>query len=534
MSGIFSSMNTATKGLMASQTALHTTGHNISNVNTEGFTRQRVDMQADRAFNLAGVGQLGTGVRMQGVVRMIDDHVSKQIRDENSTLNRFTEKSDALQQLEVIFNEPSETGLNSNISKMFDAFVELSKNPESLNSKTVTVEQLKTLTETMNHMANQIGRLEDETHANIDQNILDFNSTVDQLKTLNKQIFNISIKGQVPNDLLDQRDVMLKKLTSIADVSVELDKYGRVDITMGDDGETPAVPNSILTKEGVQQYLGYEKGTDKDGKLVTDRKIKLYGTEEAAKNASRDEAEDGKDMTKVISNGKLLGNLDALDSIKEANDNLDKTATIMAQAINHLHVNANNGIGGKDNLPIFTFDGYDKDDTTNDYIAKNVTAKNIRINKEIVDDPGKLQAGKLKDGETGAVSEGNGSLALEIAQLRNQKIGAKEEKIDGEDKWVIKTEGNKLEKDDSGNSIGGSYRDIVIKTGVIKNHSDNMIDNQTVLTNQLEMRRESVSGVSLNDEMTNVIKFQKAYEANAKVISALTDMLDVLINRTGV
>src|SRR5699024_8602780 len=98
MSGLFNTLNTANKGLMASQTALHTTGHNISNANTEGYSRQRVDMQADLAFNYPGVGQLGTGVRMTSVVRMVNDYNSKQIRNENSRLEEFVSKAEIMEQ----------------------------------------------------------------------------------------------------------------------------------------------------------------------------------------------------------------------------------------------------------------------------------------------------------------------------------------------------------------------------------------------------------------------------------------------------
>ena len=504
MSGIFSSMNTATKGLMASQTALHTTGHNISNVNTEGFTRQRVDMQADRAFNLAGVGQLGTGVRMQAVVRMVNDHVSKQIRQENSTLNRFTEKSEVIDQLEVIFNEPSDTGLNFNISEMFSALQNLGENPENVNFKTVAVEKFKTLTDNLNHMANQIGSLEGETHDAIDKNVLDFNSTVEALNTLNKQIFNVSIKGQVPNDLLDQRDMLLKDLSAIGDVEIDLtDPHGRVGIKMaGVDADNKPIKSDILTVEGGQKFIAYDK-FDKD-KPDAIRGIKLYDTKDKA------ETNDGTGTSMNIQNGKIKGNIDAIEDVKVSSQNLDKLAKIMAKSMNEVHTK-----GGTGNLEIFTSN--DKGETI------EITAKNIRVNKAIKDDVTNLKTGK-PDAD-GKVNEGDGSLAADMAKLRNTKISLGKPVVDANGEIVA---------DSDGNTIGGTYRDTVIKIGISKQHSDNMVKNQEVLSNQLENRRESVSGVSLNDEITNVMKFQKAYEANAKVISVLTDMLDVLINRTGV
>ncbi len=496
MSGIFNSMNTATKGLMAQQTSLHTTGHNIANINTEGFTRQRVDMKADRAHNLNGIGQIGTGVKMEAVVRMTSDHISKQIRNENSTLNRFTEKSGVIDALEVIFNEPSDTGLNFNIAEMFESFNALSNNPESLNFKTVVVEKLKTLTETLKQMGNQIEGLKTETHDAIDKNILDFNTKVEGLNSLNKQIFNVSIRGQIPNDLLDQRDLMLKELSSTGEVDLDFDKYGRVEIKIDSnetDGDGKVIKKDILTYEGQQNYLAYDKADE--SKVSATREIKLYD------NKTKAEKREDPISNIDVKNGKIKGNIDAVEVIQEASGNLDKMANSLAQSINKTHGKLKDK-DKQDLGDIFIFD------------KGKIDAKSIGINKSLKEENGLLQAGK--EGS----EQGDGSLALELSQIRNKKTS-------------LDTDGN-IKDDSSGTTISGSYRDMVIKVGISKQHSDNMVANQNVLTQQLENRRESISGVSINDEIANVIKFQKAYEANAKVLSVLTDMLDVLINRTGV
>lgn len=479
MSGLFNTLNTATKGLMASQTSLHTTGHNISNMNTPGYRRQRVDLKADRAYSFTGVGQLGTGVKMESIVRMVDNHVSKQIRNEMSTLNTFGEKSDVISQLEVIFNEPSDTGLNFNINEMFKAFENLAGNPGDVNFKTVAVGKLKTLTDTLNQMAGQIDRLESETHEAIDKNVLDFNSKVEQLNALNKQIFNISIKGQVPNDLLDQRDVLLEDLSSIGKIDTDFDEYGRVEIKMND--------KEILPQMGKPKYIAY----DKEG--ADSREIRIYDNKEDAKVA-----DPGKGTLIKIKDGKILGNMEAVKDVKESKTSLDKLASTMASAINRVY---------PDDGAIFKAEN----------LVDPIDAKNITINDALVKDPRLLQSGKHPVGDAGYLP-GDASTAKAIADIQNIKLDKDgSPSIDGK-----------------GNTIGGYYRDIVIGIGISKQHSDNMVDNQIALTNQLIMREEAVSGVSLNDEITDVMKFQKSYEANAKVISALTEMLDVLINRTGV
>lgn len=463
MSGIFGSLNVANKGLQAAQTALHTTSHNISNANTEGFSRQRVDLKAGLSFTLGGVGQLGTGVKMAGIVRLVDDYVSKQIRQENGTFSKFTAKSDVLQQLEIIYNEPSDTSLNFNLGEMFDAWTELSKNPEMTTAKSIVVEKSKTMTDTLSHIANQLQGLKSDTTELIGMNVKKFNSTVESLDSLNKQIFNISVKGQVPNDLLDQRDVLLKDLSSVIDFTSNFDKNGRVEISVESNDAS-----------GTSKVLSFDGSTNLD--MIADASTAVVTLQGGVGITSE--------------KGEISGYQDALEEISDQIKELNDFAKTMADAINEAHrTDAYNG-------DFFTFkDGI-------------VSASNMQVNSEIQTDNNKVNAGK---GATPPA--GDGSKAMEIAGIRNKN-----------DLGFMK--GN--------NTIEGAYNNMVTNVGISKQQSDNMVANQEVLLDQLVLRRESTSGVSIDEEVTNILKFQSAFEANARVISALSEMLDVLINRTGV
>lgn len=478
MAGIFSSFNAANKGLIAQQTALQTVSHNISNANTEGFSRQRVDFKADRAYNYAGVGQLGTGVKMESIVRLVDDYVSKQIRQENATLEQYTTKSQVLDQLEVIFNEPSDTGLNFNVGEMFDGWQELSTNPENLSSKTIVVEKAKTLTDTLKHMANQVDSLTDETKGQIQKDVEDMNSIVKQLDSLNKQIFNISLKGQIPNDLLDYRDVMLKDLSSIADFNASFDTYGRVAVSLNSSSDSVEI---LSTTEGAK-----EVSTNIEASPISI----LVG-----------------DKAVNISSGKIKGNMEALSDLKMRREELNTFAKTMTEAVNTVHSGKVNP--SKTDDLFFVFDG---------------DAASVKVREEIQKDNSLVNAGKDIDSPVG-----DGSRALAIARLRNTKLSFQEDQpieYDDETMTILNKAG--------GSTIEGAYSDIVTKVGISKEHADNMVSNQEVLVNQLEQRRESTSGVSLDEEVTNLMKYQKSYEANARVISVLSEMLDTLINRMGV
>lgn len=480
MSGLFSTLNVANKGMQASQTALHTTGHNISNANTEGYSRQRVDLKASLAFTLGGVGQLGTGVKMNGIVRLVDDYVTKQIREENGTFSKFSAKSDVLEQLEIVYNEPSDTSLNFNLGEMFDAWTELSKNPEMLTSKSIVVEKSKTMADTLNHIATQLEGIKSDTTDLIGMNKDKFNSIVGSLDALNKQIYNISIKGQVPNDLLDQRDVMLKDLSSITEFTATPDKYGRVEIKV--EAGTPATDTTVLSFDGKTKL---EMTADDNG-VVT-----LGGTAFSPEK------------------GEIAGYQEALVEIDEQIAELNNFAVTMANAINLVHKT------GMEGPPDLRNDFFRLDD------GSAITAANIKVNKVLEGDGNSL----VNAGATSTSAEGDGSRALAMSRVRNAKVGTGF----GFDPATME-----LTNAPNGNTIESTYNSIITNVGISKQQSDNMVANQEVLLDQLVLRRESTSGVNIDEEVSNVIKFQKSFEANARVIQVLSEMLDTLINRTGV
>ena len=487
MAGIFNTLNTASKGMNAQQTALHTTGHNISNANTEGFSRQRVDMKADLSYTLGGVGQLGTGVKMTGVSRMVDDYVSRQIRQETSSMSQFGTKSETLGQLEIIYNEPSDTGLNFNMAEMFESWQELAKNPESLSSKTIVVEKSNTFADTYNHILSQMESLQEETDLMIDKQVRDLNATLDNINSLNKQIFNIAIKGHTPNDLLDQRDLLLQNMSEITDFKADFenDKYGRVSISLNG-----AEPNQSVVVLEYDSAEPMKIAIKNDGKIVAKEPDIVDGNPVIDGEGNPTYA----DMVLSLEKGAIKGYMDAKTEILDVQiADLKKFGEKVAEEFNSAHKKDMTATG-EENLTnainIFEFEG-DK----------------LSVNKDIIANNNLILAG-----ENYSSAVGDGSRASLIANLRDKVVNIGGEKSTMENK----------------------YNSMITKLGISKQHADNMVSNQDVLLGQLQMRRESTSGVSIDEEVTNMVKYQKAFEANARVIATLTEMLDVLINRTGV
>lgn len=477
MSGLFGTLNNATKGLLVQQSALQTTSHNISNANTEGYSRQKVTMVADNPYTLGGIGQLGTGVRIASIDRIVDPYVNNQLRNENSSLEMYSQKSDVLGQLEGIFNEPSTTGLNNNLSKVFASWTYLGSNPELATAKTMVAQNSETFTDTLHHMSNQIDNLHKGTVQDIEKNVLDFNSKVTQLDSLNKQIFNMTSQGQAPNDLLDQQDKILSELSGIAGVEATYDKFNRVSVSVG--GQP----------------------------VLTEDKINNLTVDTAATTAGQLKVND---TTIEIKSGTIKGSQEALVEIDVKKQDLNELAYTFATAVNKVHSD-----GGKGT------DFFDLSETVDGNYAAS-----IQVNKEILNDVSKINAGKNIETVVG----GDGTRAQAIASLQNTKLGYPVDPSGIEydpDTMTIKNQVG-------GSTVAGAYNDSVTQMGIVKQQSDNMVDSQGSLVSLLEARRDSVSGVSINEEVTNTITYQSAFEANSRIISVVSEMLDTLINRTGV
>lgn len=475
MSGLFGTLNNATKGLLVQQSALQTTSHNISNANTEGYSRQKVTMVADNPYTLGGIGQLGTGVRIASIDRIVDPYVNNQLRNENSSLEMYSQKSDVLGQLEGIFNEPSTTGLNNNLSKVFASWTYLGSNPELATAKTMVAQNSETFTDTLHHMSNQIDNLHAGTVQDIKKNVLDFNSKVTQLDSLNKQIFNMTSQGQAPNDLLDQQDKILSELSGIAGVEATYDKFNRVSVSIGG--------QPVLTEKSIAE-LSVAK--DPVGQLTVN------------------------DKTVDITSGTIKGSQEALVEIDVKKQDLNELAYTFATAVNKVHSD-----GGKGT------DFFDLSETVDGNYAAS-----IQVNKEILNDVSKINAGKNIETVVG----GDGTRAQAIAALQNTKLDYSTNPLELKYNETTMT----IDNQPGGSTVAGAYNDSVTQMGIVKQQSDNMVDSQGSLVSLLEARRDSVSGVSINEEVTNTITYQSAFEANSRIISVVSEMLDTLINRTGV
>lgn len=514
MSGLFGTLGTATSGITANQVALQTTAHNIANTNTDGYSRQRVHMTTKPPYVIAGTGTIGTGVNVTGVERVVDDFVRSQIREANSKYTYNTQKSDTLGQLEDILHEPSDDGVIKSLNTLTDSWQKLAENPELGTSKTLVVENANSFADSIHQMATQINQLHKDSISNLQKSVLDFNEKIDQLADINKKVFTLTSRGETPNDLLDQRDTLLKDISGLVNINTEFDEYGRT--TLSVDGQT------ILDfKNETHNTLSVVVGTDANGNaLVSDRGDSAKANVALGRQAEvgtvmltkKDDAGNTAYSEIKTSEGDMGGYQESAREILEHMDELNDFIAKIGKATNMVMT------GGQNKLDGFFTLGNDP----------SRYALDFKVNDAIAKDPSKIPAGKALDG-TGSAGDGSRALAVSWAMKTKFKTPVTDTDLDTYNEATMK-----FTESQDGQTFAETFNNIVTKNGISKQKADNMAAAQKVVLNNLENKNESMSGVNINEEMSDVIKFQQGFQANTRVLSVIAEMLDTLVNKTGV
>lgn len=421
MSGLLSTLNTAKSGMNVSQVAIQTTSHNISNINTPGYSRQRVNQSASSPYSMPGknsnfgAGQIGTGAQIDNVTRIRNSFYDYQYRSESHQYGSTSVKYEYFKNIEGIFNEPSDTAISSSLNSFFNSWSELSKDPQSSGVKSVVIENGKYLSNSINSAFKKLESLEEGLDKQSEYIMDEVNSMLSQLDKLEKNIKIIQGSGKSPNDFLDQRDQLLDNL------SFKLN----------------------INDKDVKATL--KKAYDANGKVTLD------------------------DLTK--SGVKISGELEGTLSMKQE---INKYKDGLKQLSNTITSNVNKAAGQE--------------------IFKAKDGELISINPEMLQEPEKINV--------------TADIALKVYELKSEKIN-----INGKD-MTINTFYNSMIQD-----LGQS------SAAVIRDES-----NQSKLLENIDSSRSSVSGVSLDEEMISLVQLQHTYSANAKVMSTIDSLLDVVVN----
>lgn len=536
MSSTFFGLELSRKALASQQAALNITGHNISNANTQGYTRQIANLTASTPLTVSVAGKnlsFGSGVTMEGITRARDAFVDRQFRWDTAKQQYWAGRQDSLQKIEGMLNEPSDNSLHSDMDKFWNAWSDLSKNPENMGARSVVRERAQTLTESFHLISQQINDIRENLDANIKVQVHQINTYGQQIKDLNDQIKRLEVSGDSPNDLRDHRDLLVDELSKLVSVRVIETK------------------DPAFTDRNVNNYkvvIGNENSTE-NNTLVDDSALRLLEEPPPQKvidgyNSSLVVwSDDPTPVKKVLDLGSKLGMLSANielrdNDIPKFGEQFDKLAQGIASAVNALH-QTGQGLTAEGEVGInFFTDGLDTP-VLNSQGLPIVTASTITLNLEIEDDLNRIATGTIPldnsiippthaldaDGNP-LVTVGEGSIARAVSSLSSGWSALKSLIASGKFGAVD-------QPPVSGASFGDSYGSNVAQIGVKVQQANRMKAEQDVLVMGVTNQRESYSGVSLDEEMTNLVKFQKSYASAARMVTMMDDMLDTIVNRMG-
>jgi flagellar hook-associated protein 1 FlgK len=462
MSNVFGILNTGRTALLTQQKAIDVTGHNIANVNTDGYSRQRVNMETNEPYS-SQPGQTGTGVRAAEIQRIYDRFLGAQINNENQNLGNWETQKGVLERVEIIFDESSGYGLNQAMSEFWNAWQDLANNPSDFAGRAALLAKSETMTATFNNIYSNLEQIQTDIDTSIMGTVKEINSIAEWIAGLNQKIALTEVGGQNANDYRDSRDLLLKELSLKINIDSFENSDGKVTVLVA--GGRPLVENisswNLSTQPDVDSDFQDIAWTDSDGNLV--------------------------DITDSISGGKLKGWLEARDvTIPDYLSKLDNLAEGIITEVNDLH---KAGLGLND----VSVAG-------RNFFA-GTTATNMAVDVD-VDDVNNIAAAGSSDGLPGGNSN-----AIEIANLQN----------------ALKMNSDTATFDDYYNSLVSDVGSGVQKATVNFDHQSSMVTH-------LDNYRESVSGVSLDEEMVNLIKFQHGYNAAARLISVADELLDRVIS----
>jgi flagellar hook-associated protein 1 FlgK len=461
MPGLFQALEVGKRALLAHQTSLQTIGHNIANVNTPGYSRQRVQISATLPEQ-STIGSIGSGVQVTDIRHIRDLFLGEQLRTENKSLGQWSYKEKILSQVEVFFAEPNDNTLSDLLNGFWDAWSDLSTDPSSTNHRVALIEQTNLLTNSFHQLAKRLNNLRDAIDSDVVIMVNDVNRLTAEIARLNGQIRVRELGNEQANDLRDSRDQLLDELSGLIDVNTIEQKNGEVLVFMG---AMEIVDGTDTMELGTEVYG--------DSEAVTHRVV-WTGTKAEVRNV----------------NGKLKGLLEARDEIVPGYLNeLNRLASELIQQVNTLH-SSGFGLTGSTGLDFF-------DSTFTD-------AANIKINPEIAENPERIAASA--SGEVG-----DNTIALAIQGLREQRM-----------------------MENGTATMNDFYIGLIGKLGAETNEASSFKGNYELLVQQIENARQSVQGVSLDEEMTNMIKSQHAYDAAARVITVVDQALDTVILRMGI
>lgn len=466
MSKISAMMDMGRRSLMNSQTQLQTVGHNIANKSTEGFSRQRVDLLSNVPITEGNL-QIGMGARAGTVSRTNNPWLEKQIQREGTNGGFLDSRADALGRVEQVYNEQLNKGLNQYVTDFFNSYRELSNNPESLASRTMVRESGFALSKDFQRVVGQLKDVQKDLDGQVITTVEEVNQISKELAQLNEKVQMVEVQGTSANDERDRRDLLLKKLGEKVDITWAEGSDGHVSVTAG---RTAILVSGSSSNELKASYTG-----ERD-------RVEVFFRNSPTGTPFN--------ITEQIKGGKIGGALDIRDNvIEDLLKNTDEMAYSITTEVNKAHI-----------------EGFDKSGSQGVLFfempkEQKGAAENMQLNKTVFNDVSRIVAGA----KSGAAADN--TVANVISSLQYKQT-----------------------MHDGTATFDDFYNTQVGQVGTIAQRAMKSQESQKNVMSQLSNIRESISGVSLDEETTKMVEFQKIYDASARLIRVADEMFETVLN----
>jgi flagellar hook-associated protein 1 FlgK len=462
----FGTIGTALSALQAERKALEVTGQNIANANTAGYTRQRAVMTAVGGSVIPAMYSksdgVGAGVNLSDVQRLQDAFLEQRANTENGTLNNLQSMQGTLSDIENSFGEPGDGGLQALLSSYWNGWDDVANNPGDSAARTALIGTAQSLATGLNVAAGSLSSQWKSSSESLQTIVNNVNGTAANIASLNKAIVAATSAGNHPNDLMDQRDLLIRQLSTQIGATTRVNSDGSTDVFVG---------GSALVSGSLSRQLTVSGATAIDQASSNPVSLSWADTGQVVNTAS----------------GQVGGLLNALNStLPSYASQLDAVAAQLVTSVN-AQQGAGYDLNGAAGGPFF--------------------------------DPAKTTAASI----TVVLTDPDG-----VAASSNPPT------LDADGNPVVSLDGSNAQKfaNFSGTGADALYRQMIVKLGSESQSAQQKVTTQQSVVQQIQQSRDSAAGVDLDEEQTNLITYQQAYNAAAKFLSVIDSVLDTLINRT--
>ncbi len=471
MLGLKTTLWNSVSGMTTSQAGLSTVGHNIANADTEGYSRQTVQIGNNGPSRIITgaqqVSQGGQGSRVINITRSHSTFLERQLLRDRMNRGFFEGRRDTLKMVESLFQEGNSATLNSGMDTFFNSVRELSQDPSSTGLRQNVADVAQQLASDFNAASLDARRIQEDVDRTIEGRLRRINDLASQIAQINERVGQIESAGLSANDFRDQREQATKEISELVDVRVYVQPNGLVSIDLAN--------GFALVRENISASLRGLPDANNGG-LIAIEHTSVGGTVT--------------DITESIKGGEIGGLLDARDNIIPAHmGDIDALAFHFSEEVNSVHRNGF-GLDGVDNRDFFTPLG-----------AVQGAAAALQVDPNILNDLDQIAASL--DANT---LPGDNRNLIELSRVQNSALGGL-----------------------NNATLNEFYGEVVRSVGYTVANNANFADIHEARFEQSNAMRESIEGVSIDDEMVDLTRFQKHFEASARVMSTVNRLMDELL-----